>query len=585
MAEFDPRMRHEPPHELPAAAPEPEDVSRLQRLYRRVGAAVLTGAIAFSSLTGGTSRGEEDAPARYSTAVELVSYEAAEPVEPAPRLDLSAPELQPPAPPEAVPVPALEPVPAPPAAAAEAPPRVKPNTEATGDTVYYNQLDDTWRREKYRVGNDDGTIGDNGCGPTTLAMVISTLTDRVVTPVDMARINMDRGYLTSTGSTYHSALREVPKDFGLETRDVRETVEDIRAITDEGGLVIVNGTDRNPNTPATKGGHIFIIRDVTADGRLLVADPASRRKNDVHWVAEDIFGPASVAIAVLQPRKEQPQPPALVVEEAPDKDTADESRETSALQLDAPEFAVLPAALPAPAPEGPVAPAEPQPEVPRLTLENAPELSAPQTRLPDVPALAALDMRNIPELGIVPPPPAPAAPAAPEAAPLPAPASPFPHFNTQDVPPELVEWYIQAAIEYNLDPAQLSAQGQQETGWAEDVISGRRNSRAGAKGVAQFMDGTWKSYAVDANGNGKASPLEPADAIMAQGRFMRDLINRAESDTIPGDPVAHALAAYNAGYGRVRQFNGVPPKSFARGETFDYVNKIIHLWREHYTKK
>jgi soluble lytic murein transglycosylase-like protein len=42
-----------------------------------------------------------------------------------------------------------------------------------------------------------------------------------------------------------------------------------------------------------------------------------------------------------------------------------------------------------------------------------------------------------------------------------------------------------------------------------------------------------------------------------------------------------ALAAYNAGPGRIRQFgNKVPPPSFSEGETYNYVKKIMANYRK-----
>ncbi|SBW18249.1 hypothetical protein FDG2_0589 [Candidatus Protofrankia californiensis] len=89
------------------------------------------------------------------------------------------------------------------------------------------------------------------------------------------------------------------------------------------------------------------------------------------------------------------------------------------------------------------------------------------------------------------------------------------------------------------------------------------------------MPGTWPTWAVDADGNGTASPFDPADAITAQGRFMcallADTAGGIAAGSLTGDPVSLALAAYNCGLGCVRAAGGGIP---AIGETRDYVTRI-----------
>lgn len=129
------------------------------------------------------------------------------------------------------------------------------------------------------------------------------------------------------------------------------------------------------------------------------------------------------------------------------------------------------------------------------------------------------------------------------------------------------EWIDAAARTCPGLPAPLlAAQLQQESGFNPDAQSG-----AGAQGIAQFEPGTWKTWGVDANGNGVTSPLEPPDAITAQGRFMCDLLHKAKASGYPGNPLGLALAGYNAGWPAVQKYRGIPPYS----ETRHYVAAIL----------
>ncbi|GHI04648.1 peptidase [Streptomyces cellostaticus] len=144
----------------------------------------------------------------------------------------------------------------------------------------------------------------------------------------------------------------------------------------------------------------------------------------------------------------------------------------------------------------------------------------------------------------------------------------------QGVPAEFQPWILKAAnaCKYpELVPALLAAQLNQESGFRTDHVV----SDVGAQGPAQFMPGTWSTWGRDDDHNGDASPFDIGDAVMAQGRMMCSLIGQAKHSGITGDVRALALAGYNAGWARVEQYHGVPPKSFANGQTYDYVQLIL----------
>lgn len=151
----------------------------------------------------------------------------------------------------------------------------------------------------------------------------------------------------------------------------------------------------------------------------------------------------------------------------------------------------------------------------------------------------------------------------------------------QGVPEEFQSWILKAAAECKqpeLTPALLAAQLYQESKFK--TSRAEATSHAGAQGPAQFMPGTWATWGRDADGNGVASPWDIGDAVMAQGRMMCSLVKSAKGSGYGGDVRALALAGYNAGWGRVQQFGGVPPKSFANGETYNYVQIILSTMKQ-----
>ncbi|MFE5327231.1 peptidoglycan DD-metalloendopeptidase family protein [Embleya sp. NPDC056575] len=114
-----------------------------------------------------------------------------------------------------------------------------------------------------------------------------------------------------------------------------------------------------------------------------------------------------------------------------------------------------------------------------------------------------------------------------------------------------------------LTPALLAAQLKQESEWNPRAVS-----EVGAQGLAQFMPGTWTSYGVDGNGDGRKDPFDPIDAIHSMANY--DCVVVKEVAGIPGDPIDLMLAAYNAGPYAVRKYQGVPPYA----QTQEYVRII-----------
>lgn len=86
----------------------------------------------------------------------------------------------------------------------------------------------------------------------------------------------------------------------------------------------------------------------------------------------------------------------------------------------------------------------------------------------------------------------------------------------------------------------------------------RARSNRGAMGLMQLMPSTAREYKV-------RNPYDPKANIAAGVKHLKGLIDRLG--------VEMALAAYNAGEGAVKKFNGIPPYR----ETRNYVSRILAI--------
>ncbi|MCL6250370.1 lytic transglycosylase domain-containing protein [Altererythrobacter sp. KTW20L] len=122
--------------------------------------------------------------------------------------------------------------------------------------------------------------------------------------------------------------------------------------------------------------------------------------------------------------------------------------------------------------------------------------------------------------------------------------------------------YVQAvatlAARYDLSPALIEALVWQESRWRENAVS-----HAGARGLAQLMPGTARDLGVN--------PDDPFANLEGGARYLREQLNRFDGD------LERALAAYNAGPGRVISAGGIPRIR----ETQNYVAAIMGRLASH----
>ena len=109
-----------------------------------------------------------------------------------------------------------------------------------------------------------------------------------------------------------------------------------------------------------------------------------------------------------------------------------------------------------------------------------------------------------------------------------------------------------AALHNGLPPEIVHSVARAESAYQANALSPK-----GAIGVMQLMPDTAASL--------KADPNDPEQNIEAGARYLRELLERYNGDSVK------ALAAYNAGPGAVDKYGGMPPYR----ETITYVDRVL----------
>ena len=150
------------------------------------------------------------------------------------------------------------------------------------EVIYFNQGEEPWASMPY----GSSTIKSAGCGPTALAIVISTLTGENVTPQMTAEYAMSHGLYVSGKGTSHSFPAMAAGSWGLSVERVkRGQIDYVVKQLKEGKLAVVICAE---NTISGSSGHFIVLTGVTRDGYIAIADPGSRSRTG------KLYSPATI---------------------------------------------------------------------------------------------------------------------------------------------------------------------------------------------------------------------------------------------------------------------------------------------------
>lgn len=154
--------------------------------------------------------------------------------------------------------------------------------------VYYNQNDPEWKDKPF--GSDP--IGPYGCGPVAMAVVVSTMTQTQIDPAQMAVWAYEHDYWCPGSGSYLTIVEGTAKAFGLDC--VLSKQCDAKALTEHlngGGMAVALMAPGH----FTDSGHFIVLHGAAPDGKLLVADTASRERSLSPWDAQLIVKEAAAS--------------------------------------------------------------------------------------------------------------------------------------------------------------------------------------------------------------------------------------------------------------------------------------------------
>ena len=158
----------------------------------------------------------------------------------------------------------------------------------SGTVAYYNQGESPWKKHRFHGPHGSNTIKKAGCGPTSTAICISTLTGKKVTPIQTCDWAAKQGlYIQGSGWT-HSTPSAVAKHWGLKSKALGYDKGKLKKALKSGKMVVAIMAPGH----FTKGGHYIVLYSLSKNGeKLKVADCGGRARNG-WWNVDTVFNEA-----------------------------------------------------------------------------------------------------------------------------------------------------------------------------------------------------------------------------------------------------------------------------------------------------
>lgn len=162
---------------------------------------------------------------------------------------------------------------------------MKDKKETIQGFIYFNQADAAW--------NDNGyQIKSSGCGPSAMAVCISSLTDKWVTPVDTTVWAYKNGYYSSAGAS-HEMVPALAKQYQLKCNGLGSDISKVRdALKKKHPVVALMGPGY-----FTRKGHFIVLVSIDDSDQVTVADVGSRQRTQYKYPLKEVIAQTKSASA------------------------------------------------------------------------------------------------------------------------------------------------------------------------------------------------------------------------------------------------------------------------------------------------
>lgn len=162
---------------------------------------------------------------------------------------------------------------------------MKNHKEYIAGYIYFNQGDSAWNQNGY-------CIAKAGCGPTSMAVVITSLTGKWVTPLDTAIWGYQHGFYSREGSA-HEMIPAMAMAYGLRCQGVGTDYQAIKKALKAGKPVVCL---MGPGY-FTRGGHFMVLVAIDNNDCVTVADVGSRTRSAYKYRLADVIAQSKGASA------------------------------------------------------------------------------------------------------------------------------------------------------------------------------------------------------------------------------------------------------------------------------------------------